>query len=69
MKVEMKAELDFASISSRFPAYAPASPSILFPLFRFAAERRDSLVRFTSSRSRPPAVLFFNDSRGLSFSR
>src|SRR5437773_12488331 len=29
-------------ISSRFPAYAPASASILFPAFRFAAERRDS---------------------------
>jgi hypothetical protein len=29
------------SISSRFPAYAPASASILFPAFRFAAERRD----------------------------
>ena len=28
-----------------------------------------SLVRFTSLRSRTPAVLFFNDSRGLSFSR
>ena len=33
------------STSSRFPAYAPASASILFPAFRFAAERRDSLVR------------------------
>ena len=28
-----------------------------------------SLVRFSSSRSRTPAVLFFNDSRGLSLSR
>jgi hypothetical protein len=28
-------------ISSRRPAYAPASASILFPAFRFAAERRD----------------------------
>jgi hypothetical protein len=27
-------------ISSRCPAYAPASASILFPAFRFAAERR-----------------------------
>jgi hypothetical protein len=29
------------STSSRCPAYAPASASILFPAFRFAAERRD----------------------------
>src|SRR5437763_1705192 len=35
-------------ISSRFPAYAPASASILFPAFRFAAERRYSLVRLRS---------------------
>jgi hypothetical protein len=28
-----------------------------------------SLVRFASLRSRTPAVLFFNDSRGLSLSR
>ena len=47
-----KAELAVASISSRFPAYAPASASILFPAFWFAAERRDSLVRVASSRSR-----------------
>ena len=39
------------------PAYAPASASILFPGFRFAAERRDSLDRFAKS-SRPPAVKF-----------
>jgi hypothetical protein len=28
-----------------------------------------SLVRFVSSRSHTPAVLFFNDTRGLSLSR
>jgi hypothetical protein len=37
------------SISSRFPAYAPASASILFPLSLFAAKRRDSLVRLKLS--------------------
>jgi hypothetical protein len=35
-------------ISSRCPAYAPASASILFPVSRCAAERRDSLVRLRS---------------------
>jgi hypothetical protein len=35
-------------ISSGCPAYAPASVSILFPAFRFAAERRGSLVRLRS---------------------
>jgi hypothetical protein len=56
-------------ISSKYPAYAPASASILFPAFRFLAERRDSLVRFASSRSRTPAVMLSNASRGLSLSR
>jgi hypothetical protein len=37
-------------ISSRFPAYAPASASFLCPAFRFAAERRDSLVRLRALR-------------------
>jgi hypothetical protein len=54
--------LAVAWISSRTPAYAPASASILFPAFRFAAQRRDSLVRFASSRSRTPAELLFNGS-------
>ena len=54
------------SMSRRFPrapfsvfATTPSTPS------RFPA----SLVRFASSRSRTPAVLFFNDSHGLSPSR
>jgi hypothetical protein len=55
--------------SSATPTYAPASAWILFPAFWFAAERHDSLVRFASSRPCTPAVLFFNDSRGLSLSR
>src|SRR5436190_7667689 len=34
------------STSFRFPAYAPASASILLAAFWFAARRRDSLVHF-----------------------
>ena len=41
---------------TKSPAYAPASASSLFPAFRFAAERRDSLDRRKDSR--PPAVKF-----------
>ena len=37
------------------PTYAPASASILFPGFQFAAERRD-FPRPTRKTSRPPAV-------------
>jgi hypothetical protein len=36
------------STSSRFPAYAPASASILLPASWFAAKRRDSLMRLRS---------------------
>jgi hypothetical protein len=50
-----------APLRSNFSVFAitPSTSS------RFPA----SLVRFASSRSRTPAVLFFNDSRGLSLSR
>ena len=41
MKDEVKSTLARTWILSRCPAYAPASASILFPAFRFAAERRD----------------------------
>jgi hypothetical protein len=41
MIVESLRMLGAAWTSSRCPAYAPASASILFPAFRFAAERRD----------------------------
>jgi hypothetical protein len=50
--LSLRAKLATSWISSRLPAYAPASASILFPSFWFAAERHDSLVRFTPSRSR-----------------
>jgi hypothetical protein len=54
------------SMSHCFPR-APFSVFAMTPSTssRFPA----SLVRFMSSRSRTPAVLFFNDSRGLSLSR
>jgi len=41
MKDEVKSTLARTWILSRCPAYAPASASILFPAFRFAAGRRD----------------------------
>jgi hypothetical protein len=69
MTVESSEMLAPSWISSKTPAYAPASASILFPGFRFAAERRDSLVRFASSRSRTPAVLLSNGSGGSAPSR
>jgi hypothetical protein len=62
-------QLALAWILSKTPAYAPASASILCPAFRFAAERRDSLVRFASSRSRTPAVLLCNGSGRSASSR
>jgi len=45
------------STETKSPGYAPASASILFPAFRFAAERRDSLGRRKDSR--PPAVKLY----------
>ena len=57
------------STASRFPAYAPASASILFPGFGLPQGGVISLVRFASSRSRTPAVLFSTMCRGLSLSR
>jgi len=46
-QLSMFATLALAWISSKFPAYAPASASILFPAVRVAAERRDSSSAIT----------------------